>query len=54
MYIFEKSDEKDYYKKTKNFRIESNAVKVSGKPSRSSPPHPCLPPKPADWPSCSS
>ena len=28
IYVFEKSDDKDYYKKAKAFRIENNAVKI--------------------------
>merc|ERR1719440_320438 len=28
IYVFEKSDDKDYYKKAKAFRIENNAVRI--------------------------
>ena len=30
IYVFEKSDDKDYYKKAKAFRIENNAVRIMG------------------------
>ena len=28
IYVFEKSDDKDYYKKSKSFKIENNSVKI--------------------------
>ena len=34
IYVFEKSDDKDYYKKAKAFRIENNAVKIKQPPRR--------------------
>jgi len=28
IYVFEKSEDKDYYKRAKSFKIENNAVKI--------------------------
>ena len=53
IYVFEKSDDKDYYKKSKSFKIENNGVKILNlavSPCAASPSPPPLLPPPTRFP----